>query len=90
MINEKSIAVLNTLIGVNNDRIEGYDTALRETEENDLKTLFSQLIQTSEENKTRLRNEVLSMGGTLQRVVCSLVFGVMSSPHFQDKTILEF
>jgi uncharacterized protein (TIGR02284 family) len=64
MVNKKSIHVLNTLIEINNDRIEGYDTALRETENDDLKTLFSQLIQTSEECKTQLRNEVLRLGGT--------------------------
>ena len=69
MVNEKSIDLLNGLIGINNDRMEGYDTAfydtaLRETEENDLKTLFSQLAQSSEECKTQLRNEVLKLGGT--------------------------
>jgi len=35
--------VLNTLIENNNDRIEGYETASNETEEQDLKTLFAQL-----------------------------------------------
>jgi len=64
MVNEKSIKLLNGLIEINNDRIEGYDTALRETEEDDLKTLFPQLIQTSEECKTQLSNEVLKLGGT--------------------------
>jgi hypothetical protein len=32
--------VLNTLIIINNDRIEGYETAAKETEEQDLKVLF--------------------------------------------------
>lgn len=64
MVNEKSIKLLNGLIEINNDRIEGYDTALREIEENDLKTLLSQLTQTSEKCKTQLRNEVLKLGGT--------------------------
>ena len=64
MAEEKSINLLNKLIEINNDRIEGYDTALRETEVDDIKTLFSQLIQTSEECKTQLRNEVLKLGGT--------------------------
>ena len=40
MDNEKTIAALNSLIQINNDRFEGYDTAFRETEEQDLKTLF--------------------------------------------------
>ena len=30
MENEKTIAVLNTLITINNDRIEGYETASKE------------------------------------------------------------
>jgi hypothetical protein len=43
MEKEKTIEVLNTLITINNDRIEGYDTAAKETDEYDLKNLFSQL-----------------------------------------------
>lgn len=61
---EKSIDVLNTLIEINNDRIEGYETASEETEEKDLKTLFSQLMKTSQKCKTELVNEVLKLGGT--------------------------
>jgi hypothetical protein len=30
---EKTVEVLNTLITINNDRIEGYETASEETEE---------------------------------------------------------
>ena len=36
MENEKTIEALNTLITINNDRIEGYETAAKETEEQDL------------------------------------------------------
>ena len=64
MDNEKSIDVLNTLIEINNDRIEGYETASKETDEEDLRTLFSQLMQTSESCKKELVNEVLELGGT--------------------------
>ena len=42
MDNEKTLDVFNTLIEINNDRIEGYETATAETEEQDLKVLFSQ------------------------------------------------
>jgi uncharacterized protein (TIGR02284 family) len=59
----KSIDVLNTLIEINNDRIEGYETASKETEEADLKTLFSELIRTSQKCKTELVNEVKKCGG---------------------------
>jgi uncharacterized protein (TIGR02284 family) len=64
MENEKTIAVLNTLITINNDRIEGYDTAAKETNEHDLKTLFAQLSSTSQHCKTELLNEVSKLDGT--------------------------
>ncbi|MFM2230428.1 MAG: hypothetical protein RL607_1686 [Bacteroidota bacterium] len=64
MDNEKTIAVLNTLITINNDRIEGYETAAKETEEQDLKTFFSGLKQTSENCNKELSQEVVRLGGT--------------------------
>ena len=64
MDNEKTIAVLNTLITINNDRIEGYETAAKETEEQDLKILFAQFSSTSQKCKTELINEVSKLGGT--------------------------
>lgn len=54
----KTIGLLNNLIIVNNDRIEGYEMAIEETEENDLKLLFSQFIQTSVKCKSELLSEV--------------------------------
>jgi len=64
MEKQKSIDALNTLIEINNDRIEGYETASKETEETDLKSLFKQLAQTSQECKTELLEEVNELGGT--------------------------
>lgn len=64
MENEKTIDVLNTLITINNDRIEGYETAAKETEEHDLKTLFAQFSATSKKCKQELTNEVSKLGGT--------------------------
>lgn len=64
MENQKTIDALNTLIEINNDRIEGYETASKETEETDLKTLFAQLAQTSEECREELVDEVEDLGGT--------------------------
>lgn len=55
---------LNNLIQINNDRIQGYLTAAKETEEPDLKNLFSELMQTSQENRRELTEEVTRMGGT--------------------------
>lgn len=63
MEKEKAIEVLNTLITINNDRIEGYETASNETEEFDLKTLFAQFISTSKKCRQELVMEVNSMDG---------------------------
>jgi uncharacterized protein (TIGR02284 family) len=64
MEHEKTVDVLNTLIQINNDRIEGYETAAKETEEEDLKFFFGELLQTSIKCKHELSNEVLKLGGT--------------------------
>lgn len=63
MENEKTIDVLNKLITINNDRIEGYDTAAKETEEQDLKTLFAQFTSTSQQCNADLIDEVIKLGG---------------------------
>ena len=63
MDKEKSIEVLNTLIEINNDRIEGYETASKETQESDLKDLFSKFSQTSKKCKEELVKEVTKLGG---------------------------
>ena len=63
MENEKTIEVLNELIIINNDRIEGYETASKETDEVDLKTLFAQFISTSQNCKQELVREVNALGG---------------------------
>jgi uncharacterized protein (TIGR02284 family) len=63
MDKEKAIKVLNSLITINNDRIEGYETASTETEEFELKTLFAKFISTSQKCKQELVGEVTSLGG---------------------------
>jgi len=64
METEKTITVLNNLIQINNDRIEGYKTASDETEENDLKSFFADLKATSIRLNSELRAEVIRLGGT--------------------------
>lgn len=64
MDKNKSISVLNELIKINNDRIEGYETASRATDESELKTLFTGFITTSEQCKKELVQQVLNLGGT--------------------------
>lgn len=63
MEKEKTIEVLNSLITINNDRIEGYETASKETEESDLKALFSKFISTSQRFNEELSREVITLGG---------------------------
>ena len=62
METQKTSEVLNTLIEINNDRIEAYETASTETKEVDLKLLFSQFIQTSNHCKSELVKEVHHLG----------------------------
>lgn len=64
MDNDKAIDVLNSLITINNDRIEGYQKAMDETEERDLESLFAGFINTSRNCKQELINEVTKLGGT--------------------------
>ena len=64
MDNTKKIDALNSLIIINNDRIEGYKTANNEAQETDLKMLFSTLVETSIECRKELVEEVTKLGGT--------------------------
>ncbi len=63
METKKVTDALNKLIEINNDRIEGYETASKETNEFDLKALFGRMESTSRECKAELVKEVLAMGG---------------------------
>ncbi len=63
MKTEKTIAVLNSLIEINNDRIYGYETASKEVEETDLKMLFANSTETSINLKAQLVAEVKNLGG---------------------------
>jgi uncharacterized protein (TIGR02284 family) len=63
MVKEKGIEVLNSLITINNDRIEGYETASKETDEIDLKAMFAQFISTSQKCKQKLVRVVSTLGG---------------------------
>lgn len=64
MKNEDTIDVLNTLVEINNDRIEGYITASSETDDHELKTLFAEFARTSNKCKHELESEIIKLGGT--------------------------
>ncbi|MBC8004430.1 MAG: PA2169 family four-helix-bundle protein [Verrucomicrobia bacterium] len=63
MDNDKKIDVINDLIEINNDRIEGYEKASKETDEMDLRNLFASFIRTSQRCRQELVDEVRSLGG---------------------------
>ncbi len=61
--NEKITEVLNSLVQINNDRIDGYEHATKETKDLDLKTLFNGMLDKSRKLKTELASEVRNYGG---------------------------
>ncbi|MGI8952313.1 MAG: ferritin-like domain-containing protein [Chitinophagaceae bacterium] len=68
MANSKeAITILNDLIQINNDRITGYERAMKELKDNDddLKTLFEVFIDESRQNKMTLGKEVQALGGDM-------------------------
>ena len=62
---EKSIEVLNDLIEINNDRVAGFEKAIRDLEEPnmDLKAVFEKLAGESRENVSALTGVVSRTGG---------------------------
>jgi uncharacterized protein (TIGR02284 family) len=62
--NEKLISQLNNLVEINNDRVQGYERAAKETKESDLQSLFQELAGHSREHRSALGNEVTKLGGT--------------------------
>jgi len=67
--NQKVIEVLNDLIQINNDRVTGYERALKELkdEDDDLKTLFLAFIDQSRNLKNALGTEVQTLGADMDR-----------------------
>ena len=63
--NEDLIEVLNDLVRINNDRIEGYEKAVNETKDidADLRTLFRRMADQSRQAKAELVQEVQKQGG---------------------------
>ena len=63
--NQKIIPVLNDLIRINHDRVEGYEKAIEELKDSDadLKTLFSRYISESRQCASELTTEVTRLGG---------------------------
>jgi uncharacterized protein (TIGR02284 family) len=62
--NSKVAEILNDLIKINRDRVEGYEKAIKELEkgDTDLKALFSEYAQQSQRFVTELTAEVSKLG----------------------------
>jgi uncharacterized protein (TIGR02284 family) len=65
----QTIEVLNDLIQINNDRITGYEKAIRETkaDDDDLKILYATMIAESHRNKIALASEVQALGAEVEQ-----------------------
>ena len=63
--NENLVEVLNDLVQINNDRIEGYEKAVEEAKDLDvdLKAIFIKMAEESIKYKTELVNEINKLGG---------------------------
>lgn len=62
--NQEIVDCLNNLVQINNDRIQGYLTASQETDQDDLKSVFSEMMTTSQECRRELVQEITKLGGT--------------------------
>jgi len=64
-INDNLVGVLNDLIRINNDRIEGYKRAAKEADDSDvdLKAIFYRMADESRQYLAELTREVVKLGG---------------------------
>lgn len=61
---KETVALINELIVINHDRIEGYERAAKETEDPQLKSLFTSMADESRQFKNELVREVVNQGGS--------------------------
>jgi uncharacterized protein (TIGR02284 family) len=70
---EKTVEILNDLVKIHNDRIQGYERAIKETPEeiSDLKQLFTSFIGDSHQFKLALATEVQSFARDIENTTSS-------------------
>ncbi|MFN8285500.1 MAG: PA2169 family four-helix-bundle protein [Chitinophagales bacterium] len=61
--NKDMVKDLNSLVEINNDRVEGYKKAMKETEDSDLKEVFKDMAEHSFKFKNELADEIMKAGG---------------------------
>lgn len=59
----KTAAVLEDLVKINNDRVEGYEKAMKQTDDEDLKMFFSRMLDESRQYREELNRLLDGMGG---------------------------
>ncbi|MRG46655.1 PA2169 family four-helix-bundle protein [Chitinophaga sp. SYP-B3965] len=64
---EKTAEVLEDLVKINNDRIEGYQKAIKQTDDGDLKILFDNMVADSKNFTIELNKELRTMGEERER-----------------------
>jgi len=96
--NERAVEVLNDLIRINNDRIEGYEKAIDKTNETDLDltAVFNRMAEESRKYANELTSQVRRLGGDpasgttasgkIYRVWMDVKSGISSS---ERKSVLE-
>src|ERR1043166_9351094 len=65
-IEKDTVSLLNDLVIINNDRIEGYKKASDETENGELKLLFNEMAEQSRGFKSELSGEITRLGGEVE------------------------
>jgi uncharacterized protein (TIGR02284 family) len=60
--NKATIETLNDLVQINNDRIKGYENAIKETEDAELVSVFNNKILESQQFRSTLTEEVQVLG----------------------------
>jgi uncharacterized protein (TIGR02284 family) len=63
-VNKKTVSLINDLIVINHDRIEGYEKATKETDDAQLKSLFTHMADESRQFTNELVREVVNQGGS--------------------------
>ncbi|RPE13485.1 PA2169 family four-helix-bundle protein [Chitinophaga lutea] len=63
----RTAEVLEDLVKINNDRIEGYQKAIKQTDDSDLKSLFERMLADSKQYTVELNKHLRSLGEERER-----------------------
>ncbi len=63
----RTAEVLEDLVKINNDRIEGYQKAIKQTDDSDLKSLFERMLADSKQYAAQLNKQLRGLGEERER-----------------------